>query len=606
MIRNKPQLTISLLVSDRLDTIQRCLDSLRPIMKNISCELILTDTSKNPKVRELLLKYTDQVYEFEWCRDFAKARNLGLEKARGEWFMFLDDDEWFVETDTLIDFFCSGEYKQYGYANYQVRNFFDVKFENYSDCWVTRMGRIDKDTKFVGKVHEILEPLRGERKDLYALVHHSGYIHTTKEEEKARFERNVPLLLEMIEEDPYNMRWQTQLIQEYYDSCEWESLEAYSRDRLKFTEKIDIPHINLHIATFYAGLVYALHYQKKYIESIDICEQALADLRASETLKALMHLKKGENYLRLEKWNEALKETEIYFNSLEKTNQSSTGFLEESHVLLSGTAFEASNQRIAYSIYICSHLELGNTKALHQYYDKLGWGQSIIRIIEDVEKYFVKAMWTLSYEPIFVQIIVDAFKNRNLRELFCKEILSREEQQLNAFQEVLYTFADAMQRVSAGPQSGDMLGYYEVLQYYVQATCQWYDFLQEQNAVGLLGEENPSYIQAALFISDYLETEGQDVVQALGYLKSAVELIPDFASGIGSYLHFYGELEKQRADKHKREMEALRVQVIGQVNALLESGQIEAATQIIGQLKQMFPEDLDVAALALDIRLKNQ
>jgi glycosyltransferase involved in cell wall biosynthesis len=87
------QLTISLLISDRLDTVPRCLDSLRLILDAIPSELILIDTSKNSKINALLKTYTDQVYEFEWCNDFAKARNEGLKRAKGEWFMFLDDDE---------------------------------------------------------------------------------------------------------------------------------------------------------------------------------------------------------------------------------------------------------------------------------------------------------------------------------------------------------------------------------------------------------------------------------------------------------------------------------------------------------------------------------
>ena len=32
--------------------------------------------------------------------------------------MYLDDDEWFVDTRELIEFFVSGEYKKYGQASY--------------------------------------------------------------------------------------------------------------------------------------------------------------------------------------------------------------------------------------------------------------------------------------------------------------------------------------------------------------------------------------------------------------------------------------------------------------------------------------------------------
>lgn len=52
----RPVLSISMLVSDRLDTIQRCLDSLKPIMDAIASELILVNTSKNDKVRDVIEK----------------------------------------------------------------------------------------------------------------------------------------------------------------------------------------------------------------------------------------------------------------------------------------------------------------------------------------------------------------------------------------------------------------------------------------------------------------------------------------------------------------------------------------------------------------------
>ena len=103
MNSKNPLLTISLLISNRPDTIPRCLDSLRAVMEAIPSELILIDTSKSDEIHELLHTYTDLVYKFEWCNDFAKARNEGVCRARGEWFLYLDDDEWFDDVQEFID-----------------------------------------------------------------------------------------------------------------------------------------------------------------------------------------------------------------------------------------------------------------------------------------------------------------------------------------------------------------------------------------------------------------------------------------------------------------------------------------------------------------------
>lgn len=601
---NKPQLTISLLASDRpLKDLRRCLDSLRPIMQSIPCELILIDTSKNPKIHEILLEYSDLVYEFEWCKDFAKARNEGLKRAKGEWFMFLDDDEWFVETDALIDFFCSGEYKQYGFANYQIRNFHDVEYVGYSDCWVSRMFRIEKDTHFASKIHEYFTPIRGERKHIQAMAYHSGYINDTPEKAKARYDRNVSLLLEMEKEEPYNMRWKLHLVQSYYSVAEWETLETYSRECLKTYASTNEKYNNIHIGTFYIGLIHSLIYLERYEESIEICKQALADKRSTSVLKALTHLKLSENYFRLKEWDKAIEEVAEYLCISQTVNHHSADILEQQSALIAGSAFDDGNQKIAYSTLICSQLEKGNIKELIEYYDKLEWDKPVVFTIENIEKYMVKAMWTLPYEDIFARIMIDVFEKGKLRELFRKAIILQEEQVLNAFQAVLYIFATAMQNVIEGPREDDMIGYYDTLQQYVQATCQWYDFLQEQELLGVLGERTPGYLQAAVNISDYIEFEPKDRVQALSKLKEAVECLPEFAEGIGKYLHSYGELEKQRGAIQKNEMETLRTQVINQVKAMIVAGQPQAASQIVAQLKQMFPGDEEI--IELDISINN-
>lgn len=594
---NKPQLTISLLASDRPDILHRCLDSLKVIMDAIPCELILIDTSKNPVVHNILLEYTNQVYEFEWCKDFAKARNEGIRRAKGEWFLYLDDDEWFVESDAIVEFFHSGEYRQYGYACYQVRNFLDANYACYNDGWVSRMIRLDGDTHFVSKIHEYLVPVQGPRKSLQAMVYHSGYIYETEDEKRAHFERNCSLLLEMIKEEPDNIRWWLQLVQEYSYMNEWEKLENYCIQCLKRIADENEDYICMNIGTFYTGLVTALFQLQKYEDGVPICKQALNDKRSRDVLKAMMHLKLGEFLFALGKRSESIEEVTQYFHMVQTIDQGAWMIIEEKSALLVGNAFDENHQAVAYGILICNQLEEGSMDALLDCYDKLNWHKAIIYFLKDMEKYLVKAMWTFQYHLIFMRIIIDAFKNKKLRELFCKEILLQSKSEMNVFQEMLFILAEAFGDIMDGPREDDVLGYYNALQKYVQAVSLWYDFVQEQDAVVYLGEELPGYIQAAIAIGDYIELEPQDEVQALGKLKDAVDVFPELAEGMGKFLHSYEKLENQRVEIQRNEMENLRVQVIGQVKVMLEAGQIEIALQIATQLKQMFPNDLEVDEL---------
>lgn len=593
---SRPQLTISLLISNRMETIPRCLDSLRPIMDAIPSELILIDTSRNPEVHNLLLEYTDQVYEFEWCNDFAKARNEGLKRARGEWFMFLDDDEWFVETAEIIEFFRTGECYKHVCASYQVRNFLDTGYHYYDDSWVCRMVRLEEDTHFEGKVHEYFTPIRGSQIDLYAMIYHTGYIYKTQEERKAHFERNHILLQEVIREEPNNIWWWIQLAQEYSYAGEHEKLIEYCITCLEKIEGLDNHYVNTQRGVFYTGLVTGYIREKQYMECVETARRALDDNRSSWVLEGMMYLRLGEAYLFLGQIDEAEEQITKYFQMLESTDLNDANVKKALWVFLAGEVFSKNSQEIAYAILICCGLENGNTNALIDYYQKLGWSNPIAYTMEGVEKFFVNAMWSLSYEPIFSQIMVDAFSKQNLREAFRKTILSQKPQEMTIFQETVYTLANAMQRVIEGPKE-DFIDYHCDLQKYVQATCQWYDFLEQQKELEWIGEEMPGYIQAAMDISDYMEFEFQNKIQALGKLKDAVENVPEFAVGIGNFLLSYEEFEKQRVAKQQNEMEELRTQIVGQVKAMLVEGQIQAATQIIEQLKQMFPGDAEIEAL---------
>ena len=230
----KIQLTISLLVSNSINTIKRCMESLVPILETIPSELIVVDTGGTDGAIEIARKYATLVVPFTWCNDFAKARNAGLEKARGEWFLYLDDDEWFDDVREIITFFKSKEYLKYNSASYPVRNYHDKLGKNWNESRCYRMVKRTKDTKFISPIHEILFPTPKPDKFFQCFAHHYGYVFNTEEERINHCNRNISLLEAVLKENKNDQRLMMQLAQEYAVKKEYQ-------------KSIDISEESIHI-----------------------------------------------------------------------------------------------------------------------------------------------------------------------------------------------------------------------------------------------------------------------------------------------------------------------------------------------------------------------
>lgn len=227
-----PILSISMLTSGKKD-MRKSLECLHYFKEAISCEIILVDTGCNEEQRRLIEKYGDKIVDFTWCSDFAAARNAGLKEARGEWFLYLDDDEWFEDPKEIISFFLTGEYKKYNSANYVVRNYLDLEGIRYADAYVPRLVKLEPETRFEGKIHEYLEPNREPKKYFADIAQHYGYAFRSEAEREEHARRNREPLLEMRKQYPGEVRWIVFLAQEYLSDGEYEKVYEICREGLE-------------------------------------------------------------------------------------------------------------------------------------------------------------------------------------------------------------------------------------------------------------------------------------------------------------------------------------------------------------------------------------
>lgn len=261
------QLTISMLVSDRSTTLKKCLDSLKELLCELSCELIVVFTGEQEETLNIVKQYTDHIIPFKWCNDFSAARNVGLREAKGEWFMYIDDDEWFEDVSEIISFFKTRECDAYESAAYVARNYQDWEAKEYIDAYIVRLYRNDGKLEFTSSIHEAINKLGVPRKFFKNYVHHYGYVSDGKKEAK-KSDRNIPLLLEEIEKNSTSTKNYMQLAQEYKGTHEFDKAEECCRKGIS---------IALHESKFYTSDMWMIAYLPIFIALQGEDEKALSE-----------------------------------------------------------------------------------------------------------------------------------------------------------------------------------------------------------------------------------------------------------------------------------------------------------------------------------------
>ncbi len=199
-------ISVCMIVKNEIAVLERCILSVKDKLKDLVNEIVIVDTGSTDGTKELATKLGCRVFDFEWCNDFAKARNYSVEKANNDLILVLDADEFVVEVDMdkLEMYIKSKNSKLIG----------EVKIVNYGNKSGERYNIIDTgrmfnrvNIRYRRKIHEIPDTMDESDADLTdtgIVIHHTGYIEETKNE-KGKAERNLSILLETVkaEDDMY-------------------------------------------------------------------------------------------------------------------------------------------------------------------------------------------------------------------------------------------------------------------------------------------------------------------------------------------------------------------------------------------------------------------
>lgn len=400
---DRPILSISILCSGRGKTTKQCLDSLKTLRERVPSELIIVDTGCDEEMKKLIQSYTDIIIPFTWCNDFSKARNVGMDAAKGEWFMYLDDDEWFIDTEEIEEFFVSGNYRNYYYACYIQRNYMSLNKDLVTDAWVSRMVCLKNRPRFVSSIHEYFYPLYDPYILLHSAVEHFGYYFATEEEERAHASRNTPLLLDMIKKKRREVRWWTHLLQEYRSLDEYAKLEEWCLDGIKEFKNDSTPNTNRERGAFYCGLLEAEIKNCAYEEAEKNFRKAVNDRRNTDYCQARLYNLGAEIYYKLGNYKEAVRCSEKYVKYYDLIKDDERKQQEEIAFFVQ-FAMEESGRNALFCIYIVAALRLGDTSVFKKYFNIFKWDGALV-LYKNFTDDFIDALSEVPFDEEVVPLL---------------------------------------------------------------------------------------------------------------------------------------------------------------------------------------------------------
>lgn len=406
----KPILSISMLISGRGE-MKKSLESLRPFKEALPCEIVLVDTGCSAEQRALAEKYADEIIDFAWCDDFAAARNAGLEASNGEWFLYLDDDEWFDDPKGIVDFFLSGEYKNYNSGCYMIRNYQDIKGTSYSDSYGGRMVKRRADTRFIGRVHEYLNPYFAPRKIFEDFAHHYGYAYLDDTAARRHAERNIKPLLKLIKEEPGENRWVMQLAQEYHYIKEYEKeVDTCIKGLAEYKKRAgnNMAIEPSYLGAVYAYLIIALDCLDKYEDGIKWAERAMAEqVLTTDVMKPTMafyYMAAARIYAQMKEYKECHKYFREYMDCRQKFGDDHDAIEKGS----SAIASEAFQEKLLYGcILICLEaiIHMEDTALAEEAFYSIDWSDRRLLGQGQWERNMLDACCSVPYHPLWRKIM---------------------------------------------------------------------------------------------------------------------------------------------------------------------------------------------------------
>jgi glycosyltransferase involved in cell wall biosynthesis/2-polyprenyl-3-methyl-5-hydroxy-6-metoxy-1,4-benzoquinol methylase len=213
-IKSRPYRKISccMIVKNEEDNLSRCLKS----VKNYVDEIIILDTGSTDDTKQIAAKFTDQIITTNWEEEdglgnFARARNLSIIPATGDYIFWIDADEETENFGFVFKYLMSDYWDAINFKQLQCVPEKSEEFERTISCRVFKNNKI---FNFSNVIHEYVSegmhegkktdmPIQNALLQFNCSILHYGYARLDKMTSKF-FDRNNALIEKNYKLNPNN------------------------------------------------------------------------------------------------------------------------------------------------------------------------------------------------------------------------------------------------------------------------------------------------------------------------------------------------------------------------------------------------------------------